>query len=754
MSLLVKAPFLLGASAIVIAHDASRAVKDTAIQAKQLWGDLVQICNGVDDQVEIQAAINASSGDIYFSEGTFVKGNIPGITIPSNRCLRLSEGTTITFKTDVGDGAVIFENSDPVASNKNIAIVGGVLDGNRDNQAVGTQSAIKFDRVRTSSVDCHIRNFNDRNLWEVRQYYGVEYKNRDYPYTLNADNFQSIIASHPLVKLLDDFEADWTQISGTIEYDTAIKHSGTRSMKITTTVGGEGKADKAVSLDLSKAGFGVWVYIEDYTKIHHAYFYIKSAGAWTDWARGELIRVDQCPKINGKWIRLDMPYFDQITGSPDYSNIDTVRLQFNAEAGETAIVYVDELCYAKKVLTEGGVVSFYFDDSVASAYTKAKPLFDKYGDAASWGMVTANYPLNGTLLEQAKEAQECGWDIVGHTRTHAYTPDCYAHWEDEALGCQSDLIEAGFSKGAQFYIVPDATLSKEHLEVLERNFTLISSVGTQRHSLLLPLASAQNAWGMVATHSVDTIKGFIDVAKKESTWVNLVFHDIVDAGATGMDYNKADLEAIIDYCHTVGVPIMTFSGVYNNLRVPIVQARHSDLFMDCVDASLVYVHALAAADAAKHTDITPPDIPRSLNYTIKNNTGGVASGNACTVTFTGVDARGESIIDTVSFTAADLADLANGDSVTKQTKKAFATLGKVQSDTAQPENWQFSAGMSNLFGLSNAIYATGDVYKVKKNNADVGIGTVDVINSTVHCAITAGGDDFTIYYKSYLNIVS
>ena len=63
-------------------------------------------------------------------------------------------------------------------------------------------------------------------------------------------------------------------------------------------------------------------------------------------------------------------------------------------------------------------------------------------------------------------------------------------------------------------------------------------------------------------------------------------------------------------------------------------------------------------------------------------------------------------------------------------------------------------GISDKLGLSNLVTESADVYKVKKNNADVTVGTVDEDNDTVDCATITGGDDFTIWFKSNLNTIS
>ena len=44
--------------------------------------------------------------------------------------------------------------------------------------------------------------------------------------------------------------------------------------------------------------------------------------------------------------------------------------------------------------------------------------------------------------------------------------------------------------------------------------------------------------------------------------------------------------------------------------------------------------------------------------------------------------------------------------------------------------------------------------KVKKGNANIPVGAVDVTNGTVNCAPIVSGDDFTVYYRSNLNVLA
>lgn len=80
-----------------------------------------------------------------------------------------------------------------------------------------------------------------------------------------------------------------------------------------------------------------------------------------------------------------------------------------------------------------------------------------------------------------------------------------------------------------------------------------------------------------------------------------------------------------------------------------------------------------------------------------------------------------------------------------------AMTGNTGADT-------IDVGITDVLGLSNIIYATGDVYKIKKNNANAVVAgaQVDVDYDTYDMAVIglALNDDFEIWYRSSLNIIS
>ena len=114
-----------------------------------------------------------------------------------------------------------------------------------------------------------------------------------------------------------------------------------------------------------------------------------------------------------------------------------------------------------------------------------------------------------------------------------------------------------------------------------------------------------------------------------------------------------------------------------------------------------------------------------------------------------MDAKGSSIEETF--------DESGG--LTQTGSKAFATISEIEVTNITGANTgdTLDIGIGSKLGLSYPIYVAEDVYKVKKNNDDWASAnyTVDADNDIVD--VSTGGaiadnDDFTIYYRSNLNI--
>ncbi len=189
------------------------------------------------------------------------------------------------------------------------------------------------------------------------------------------------------------------------------------------------------------------------------------------------------------------------------------------------------------------------------------------------------------------------------------------------------------------------------------------------------------------------------------------------------------------------------NGMVGNAAVSYV--GHSELFMDCLVASATGVRSnedLSAATPITFTLSAQPDVPRNLTWSFDSH----AQITAYSITVAGVNAKGKTVTET--FTEA------SGWSGTLSQPYATVTSITMTSRTGTGVGDTMDIGTGSKLGLTNELYATGDVYKAKKNNADYPAAsytvnaTYDTVDVSTGGAIV-GGDDFTIWYGSSLNVI-
>ena len=259
------------------------------------------------------------------------------------------------------------------------------------------------------------------------------------------------------------------------------------------------------------------------------------------------------------------------------------------------------------------------------------------------------------------------------------------------------------------------------LQGAKRNLIEGCSLRTTSSGNYVKVTTSQDTPGVYSTHNM--IKSCSFVTEGYSPPYGIYEMDADE------DYNSYDGNWI-----KASTPIRRGGGTH------FMGYGFSDFFMDILAASTNAVHAAITGTGAEQeitTAITNPDVPRNISITNSANSTG-------DVVITGVDAKGNSVTDTITIVTGG----------TGYGVVAFATVSKITipATVANPDT--ISVGISDKLGLSNIIYATADVYKVKVNNADdPTIGTVNTTYDTVDCAAINAGDDITIWYKSNLNLI-
>ncbi len=193
-----------------------------------------------------------------------------------------------------------------------------------------------------------------------------------------------------------------------------------------------------------------------------------------------------------------------------------------------------------------------------------------------------------------------------------------------------------------------------------------------------------------------------------------------------------------------GATTPIFAAPNNVLRYD----NYSDLSIDVLASSAnLIVNAQNLANGAVALTGTQPKYPRGLDCTITEVAGNVS---AYTMTVVGTNAKGETITEV--FTFAD-------DGLTFSSDNAFDHVTSVTlADVIDTGNATFVMGIDERLGLMNPIYETSDVWKITKNLAKqvVAIAQVNTDYNTYDMSVIglALNDDFVIWYRSNLNIIS
>ncbi len=182
------------------------------------------------------------------------------------------------------------------------------------------------------------------------------------------------------------------------------------------------------------------------------------------------------------------------------------------------------------------------------------------------------------------------------------------------------------------------------------------------------------------------------------------------------------------------------------IRLPAQRAQHVDIFMDVLANTAN--HVVAAQDLTVATPIAcaiaaQPDVPRNVTIAITDID---VSISAFDIQVVGVDAKGNVMKETFTF--------AGGLNQTGSVAFATITSVTVNSITGANAGDVLNMGIGSRLGLCDSAYAAGDIFKVKKNNANypaasytVSLGPgLDTVDVSTGGAIIAG-DDFTIWFQ-------
>jgi len=206
-----------------------------------------------------------------------------------------------------------------------------------------------------------------------------------------------------------------------------------------------------------------------------------------------------------------------------------------------------------------GIVSLTFDDSLVSHYQPTLPLMQQYGMKGTFYITTETIDQawgmsSGQILAHVAAGNEIG----GHTISHAHLTTLASGALHNELSTSKTVLESLIGSPVTSFASPYGEYSTTTVNAIKNYYQSHRSTDDGFNS-----KDGFDPYNIVVQNitvglPLSTIKGWIDKAKTDKTWLVLVYHDIMDNGDL-YSATPADFEAILAYLQSTGVSVQTLS---------------------------------------------------------------------------------------------------------------------------------------------------------------------------------------------------
>lgn len=210
-------------------------------------------------------------------------------------------------------------------------------------------------------------------------------------------------------------------------------------------------------------------------------------------------------------------------------------------------------------------ICIQFDDSLASHYTEAFAYMNPLGMKASCYIISP--PFQALTDAQMIEMDAAGWDMGNHTTSPVQLDTLSLEDQTTALSSQKTLLDGlGLTRASSHVTYPSGAYNADTLTAMANLGMLTGKiVVTQSREKMYYHAANLFLWSLYSylpTMSDDFFIDYLQAAQKSNQVACIIFHGIVESGATGVQCNRANFRAIIDWIHASGMPVLTVSQLY------------------------------------------------------------------------------------------------------------------------------------------------------------------------------------------------
>jgi peptidoglycan/xylan/chitin deacetylase (PgdA/CDA1 family) len=213
-----------------------------------------------------------------------------------------------------------------------------------------------------------------------------------------------------------------------------------------------------------------------------------------------------------------------------------------------------------------GAIILMFDDAVSEVYTNVYPyMLSKHMPGTVYAISSLVDTAGYLTTAQLQEIYGSGWDIGNHSSDITnFTTLTQAEIETRLSTCKSFLDAAGMTRASSHVAYPgggyDADV--EAAMVAQSMVTgRLAFAASAFKTFVMPLIYANqiNAYEIINTTTIATVKGWIDQAVARKAVTSIFTHKVA---ASGGNMTISDFEELVDYIVTSGLPVLTISQLW------------------------------------------------------------------------------------------------------------------------------------------------------------------------------------------------
>lgn len=236
-------------------------------------------------------------------------------------------------------------------------------------------------------------------------------------------------------------------------------------------------------------------------------------------------------------------------GHPDRSGITALRLRAQDRGLRVTVQWQDVALVSDPGRRfPRGIATICFDNIYETQYSHALPVLREHGFRATVAVIRQiiDHPREMTLA-QVQSVRDLGWEIGCHANTNGFPGD-------KILAYPSGRWNPGVLKAVSRY----CTAGRLDFFRTQETFPPTNPY---------KLRACGSISSLPGTHSLADVRGFIDAAAANRSWLILIFHKIITGTPTQeTECRLADFREIIAYLAASRMPVLTTGEVMRLAR--------------------------------------------------------------------------------------------------------------------------------------------------------------------------------------------